>query len=604
MLNTEFYDILDAELTQLVEDNGFLPALKHKNKEQNKPFALLLWFLRLYGRTFRYSQYITEGRGDSSCDIIFDVEDTKKRKVYYVVQAKWNNKRNSNTKIDTKEFKATLDDFRLVFLGRKKETDNENFNEKYSELKHHLAQNGKVKFIYFTLCNTNPEVEDNTAAFEKECSDLQILDINRIKRDYINYRYKQIISDNPLESAYLPNEEIELKIERLDIAKNFIEINRPFISHIFLIRPKVIFELFETYKNKIFFKNVRNPLLNSTVNDNIEATLKDEVPFFWYYNNGITAVTNGIINGGVNNAVTDIITVAGFQVINGAQTVHSVHKSYLDASSFERDTMDRDAFLTLRLLTVNSNDTITRITRFTNSQNPMEGRDFRANDEVQTRLQEESFDTSYWYEKRRGEFSKDIPEGVVVVSNKDLAICHYLFNLDKSQGLSDYIYELPNYTFLTEKEDKRGLYDKIFIENTITFKQMLAAYLFVKIVPDFNPSENDVPTNGILSIIPLARIILEKYLDYMKEPKSMYEYIIDNAEKNTQIFAKIILFTFSLVFDFPNNPDKEDNRLATVFKNLSVYDNIRTRLEKIEMTDEIIQEIEQIDPKNPPHTQG
>lgn len=36
MLNTEFYDILDAELTQLVEENGFRPALKHKMVEQKK----------------------------------------------------------------------------------------------------------------------------------------------------------------------------------------------------------------------------------------------------------------------------------------------------------------------------------------------------------------------------------------------------------------------------------------------------------------------------------------------------------------------------------------------------------------------------------------
>jgi len=94
MLNTEFYDILDAELTQLVEDNGFRPALKHKTVEQNKPYVFLIWFLRIYGHTYRHLPYITDGKGDSSCDIILDIEDVVHGKMYYVAQSKWNNKRN------------------------------------------------------------------------------------------------------------------------------------------------------------------------------------------------------------------------------------------------------------------------------------------------------------------------------------------------------------------------------------------------------------------------------------------------------------------------------------------------------------------------------
>lgn len=464
MLNTEFYDILDAELTQLVEDNGFHPGLKHKGIEKNKPFVLLMWFLKLYGKTLRYSAYITEGKDDSSCDIIFDVEDTKKKKVYYVIQSKWNNKKNVGKQIDAKEFKATLDDFRLVFLGKKGITDNESFNEKYEQLKQHIAQNGEVKFVYFALCNVNPDVIDNARAFESTYSTpLQILDINRIKRDYINFRYKQLILDNPLEGNYLPtNERIELPIERLDIDRNFLEINTLFPSHLFLIRPKTIFELFERYKHKLFFKNVRNPLNNSTVNDNMKDTLKKEMDYFWYYNNGITAATNGIVDSRVNYTA-DSIKVLGFQIINGAQTVHSVYEVYRDATHGERDLLDRTMVLTLRLITINSATALTKITKFTNSHNLLENRDFRANDNVQVHIQETSFDTLYWYEKRRGEFA-NTPEDVIIISNKDAAVCYYYFTMYTAERIFNHYPDKLKYIFLSSEEDEKGFYEKVFDE--------------------------------------------------------------------------------------------------------------------------------------------
>jgi len=592
MLNTEFYDILDAELTQLVEDNGFHPALKHKGIEKNKPFALLLWFLRLYGRTFRYSQYITEGRGDSSCDIIFDVEDAKKRKVYYVVQAKWNNKKNSSKKIDTKEFKATLDDFRLVFLRKKGRTDNENFNEKYQELKQHIAQNGEVKFVYFALCNVNPDVMDNAAAFESTYSTpIQILDINRIKRDYINFQYKQIIFDNPLEGNYLPNSEIvDLPIERLDIDRNFLEINTLYPSHIFLIRPKVIFELFERYKHKLFFKNVRNPLNLSTVNDNMKATLEKEKENFWYYNNGITAITNGIIDNRINYTA-DSIKLDGFQIINGAQTVHAVYEVYRKAPDAERDRLNRVIVLTLRLITTTSDETVTKITKFTNSHNPLEDRDFRVNDEVQVRLQEASFDTLYWYERRRGEFT-NMPKDVTILSNKDGAVCYYYFTLYSAGKIGSFSPDKLEYSFLSFKEDKKGFYEEIFDE-AITFKELLAAYLLTKIAyPDFsvNDEDNDYKQADLM-ILPFTRVILEKYVNALYEGRNLFDFIIESYEKNPTILKKILAYTAKICLEV--NEDFGKN--ITLKEHTSKY---HFKLEAIEMTNEIIQEIEQIDLEN------
>ena len=143
--------------------------------------------------------------------------------------------------------------------------------------------------------------------------------------------------------------------------------------YVLLLRPKTIFDLFNKYKFRLFFKNVRNPLRDSKVNENMEDSLKNEMSFFTYFNNGITAITDDVDQH--INPTAELINVFGFQVINGTQTVYSIYKNYRDNPG-ARDLMDRRILITLRLITINSDELSLRITRFTNSQNPLEERDF------------------------------------------------------------------------------------------------------------------------------------------------------------------------------------------------------------------------------------
>ncbi len=558
MLNTEFYTKLDGELSELIAENSSNAGLKHKNKEQNKPYAFLMWFLKFYGQTQVYSQYITEGNDDASCDIILDVDDVEKGKIFYVIQSKWNNKQNASKQINSTEFKSALDDFKLVLLGEKGKTKNDNFNKKYKELTKHAQQNGTIKFVYFSLCNANPEVDDNIASFEKNyATSVEVLDINRIKRDYIDFHYKKIIPDNPLEQEYSPDEEIRLNIDQLDIKQNYLKINSPFSAYIFLLRPKTIFELFEKYKFKLFFKNVRNPLIHSKVNENIEETLKNEIPYFWYFNNGITALTSGV--DGHINPTAKSIKVSGLQIINGAQTVYSVYKSYRDASAKDRRIMDKEALLTMRLLTVNSKELGLKITRYTNSQNPMEERDFWANDDVQVALQQQSFNTKYWYEKRRGEF-REVPEGITPVSNRDFAMYHLIFNLEKPVEAQQAMRSDKDYFFISRKDDKDGLYEEIFLENPVRFDDMLAAYLFCEAIHANITAEinDEAATTLTFFFFTLAKTLLKKYLFWKYKSKSinLTEFIIEKHSDDNLLFAKVIEFTIQesfLYLDISNN---------------------------------------------------
>ncbi|MDD5272787.1 MAG: AIPR family protein [Methylovulum sp.] len=169
---------------------------------------------------------------------------------------------------------------------------------------------------------------------------------------------------NPLESYQNPEESpITLAI----VQKNGqIKIDRPFEAIMFLLRPQSIYELFATYGFALFYKNVRNPLLQSQFNEDIEKTALENPAYFWYYNNGITAITYALPTIGKK---AESIKLTGLQIINGAQTVYAIYRAYKSASPVKRKQMDSESLVTLRLLKSGGKEFDLNVTHYTNSQN-------------------------------------------------------------------------------------------------------------------------------------------------------------------------------------------------------------------------------------------
>ena len=87
------------------------------------------------------------------------------------------------------------------------------------------------------------------------------------------------------------------------------------------------------------------------------------------------------ITDGTNDSSCDIVFDK-----NGAQTVYSIYSAYKNASRTKRTQMNREALITLRLLKSGGKDFDLNVTRYTNSQNPIQDRDFYANEDIQVEL--------------------------------------------------------------------------------------------------------------------------------------------------------------------------------------------------------------------------
>jgi len=606
MLTKDFYHIIDAELDVLIskyKDDAHIQ--KHQGATpQKKSYALLIWFLDFYGRTSNYSDFITDGENDGSCDIVFDKINNQGNTVFYVVQSKWNQANGAEKETDKDEILKALSDFETILRGEKKNV-NAKLKTKLEQLDLHLKANGEVKFIFLSLSQYKGGADENINAFINNDvkTKFEVIDINRIRVDYIDRKYKKIDPINPLETYQNP-EESPITLEILQKGGS-IKVEKPYEAYVFLVRPKTIWELFKTYNFSLFFKNVRNPLLQSQFNDDIEKTALEEANLFWYYNNGITAITSLLPEIGKK---AEKITITGLQIINGAQTVYSIYRAYENASPTQRLKMDSEAFITFRLLKSGGKSFDLNVTRFTNRQNPVEDRDFCANDEIQVALQNASYQTKVWYEKRRGEF-REIPEEVVEVPNTVFANVYLAYHLqDPVSVIKNFVYLQrtdKNLNFISHKDHKDGLYEKIFNKAT-TYEDMLAAFYVFDIRYDMTPLPyQDTFSSIFYHLLALFKVVFTKYITAEKEvyakgkkdvkPLNVNKQIIELYEKGD---TTILVKTFKFIDDFVNkqikveNDEEKTNELTLKFLfTLSHYQKVCDALENTEISPKDIEEI-------------
>ena len=171
--------------------------------------------------------------------------------------------------------------------------------------------------------------------------------------------------------------------------------------------------------------------------------------------------------------------------------------------------------VTLRLLKSGGKDFDLNVTRYTNSQHPVDDRDFCANDDIQIMLQNASYQTNIWYEKRRDEF-RETPENIEKVSNSAFADTYLAYYLqDPSSVLKNYNQQQQtskDLNFISHKEHKDGFYEKIFNDET-TFENMLCGlYVFDVIHYATILQYEDTFKTGLYHLLALFKVGFTKYL--------------------------------------------------------------------------------------------
>ena len=174
--------------------------------------------------------------------------------------------------------------------------------------------------------------------------------------------------------------------------------------------------LIQRHGERLLERNIRRylGLQGNRVNEAMRDTLKgEENSNFYFYNNGITLTCDKFTYNALQNRDYQV-RVENLQIINGGQTCITIFKTLQEMSESQ---IPVNAYLLVRLyqLPSDNEDLVKRITFATNSQNPVDLRDLRANDDRQRRLETDINQLGFTYRRKRTDSSlkqKDITTGV------------------------------------------------------------------------------------------------------------------------------------------------------------------------------------------------
>ncbi len=174
--------------------------------------------------------------------------------------------------------------------------------------------------------------------------------------------------------------------------------------------------LIEQHGDRLLERNIRRylGLAGNRVNEGIRDTLlkADERPNFYFYNNGITLTCTRFDYNALQQ--TDhLVRIEDLQVINGGQTSHTIAKVMKEIGTADATNLDK-AFVMIRLYQLASDREgfVQNITYATNSQNPVDLRDLKSNDEIQKRLEEDVRNLGFVYRRKRTDSSSSRPEEI------------------------------------------------------------------------------------------------------------------------------------------------------------------------------------------------
>ncbi|MBI5722344.1 MAG: AIPR family protein [Planctomycetes bacterium] len=246
--------------------------------------------------------------------------------------------------------------------------------------------------------------------------------------------------------------------------------------------------LFERHGDRLLERNIRRylGLTGNRVNEAINKTLNDskQQSNFYFYNNGITLICSKFSHNALQGENYQV-KVEALQVINGGQTCKTIQKSLADRLPFP---VTASVLLRLYELPGEEQDLVRSITYATNSQNPVDLRDLRSNDDRQRLLETSISELGYQYRRQRGDFA---------IKSTDIT------SATAAEAVLSVWRKHPNQARFRSREHFGKLYDEIFTSD-LNGAQVVIATLVYRIAEN----KRRRPPNGAPEFLPYASCFL------------------------------------------------------------------------------------------------
>ncbi|NJN88701.1 MAG: abortive phage infection protein, partial [Leptolyngbyaceae cyanobacterium SL_7_1] len=253
---------------------------------------------------------VTDSFNDNGIDAIFY---NRNEKILYIVQAKW--KQDGSGSIELGDTLKYLEGFKDL-LNLDKDKFGDKVKALFSTIEEALDDVGTrfmLVIVYSGKQDLSVDVKARVETRIKELNDISEVVTLRVLKQSNLYNYiVQGMQGQPID---------------VDLALfEWGQCQEPYQAFYGRVSALDIAELWSTYYPHLFDPNIRMFLGETDVNQTLIDTLRHEPEKFWYFNNGITALSSSIKKKSIGGSSrqTGYFECKDFRIVNGAQTAGAI----------------------------------------------------------------------------------------------------------------------------------------------------------------------------------------------------------------------------------------------------------------------------------------
>lgn len=515
-----------------------------KNKYYSRSIAALAITMRCGIDFDSATQTITDGFHDMGIDAVYN--DTSQKKLI-LVQSKW--RKTGNGSISQEESNAFMSGIKRII-----NFDFDGCNAKLKAKQQDIASAIKDMDyqIEMIFCHTGSQ---NISEYAFRPIEELLRQVNEDDSTellgFIEIKLQEIYE-------YLANGQNNDDIVLDDVLlNNWGVVETPYKAYYGTIPVAAIGEWFRQYGNRLFAKNIRYYKGSTEVNNGIKEVLKNEPEKFFYYNNGIKILCKRITKKAAysTNRNTGLFVLEGVSLVNGAQTTGTIGSVYIESPELLSSAC---VYIQVIDLGESNEEQATQITKLSNTQNKIEGKDFASLDPNQERLRMElSFGGIQYLYKTGAKI--DLPEQQISLDETIVAQACSVSDLAITALVK------RNIGALTENIEKSP-YKLLFNSSTNSFSLYNNVQVYREVEHCISQYEPTATGRKRLVLVHGNRYLLHKILGRIQETEGYNGRYFDFAEI-TPIVQKIFVGVWESVYDSMEKHFPESYP-AHIFKNV------------------------------------
>lgn len=382
--------IIDQRIRKIVQDKPeWFTESNDENYKISKSFVLLTVSTYLNIELTEAFSMITDGGDDAGIDAIYIGDTNDLELPVTIFQGKYVFNLDKESNYPANSVLRVINSIGSIFDPSKEVQLNPKLKPQIEEIRS-LISDGYIPVVKIVLFNNglkwNDEGEQHivNAGFPKD----------QVEFEYINH---QNVVDFIQSSKEI---KVSMRLTGESVVESF-NFKRVLIGK---VNVAEIAKLFQAHGDGLLEKNIRRYLgLNrNRANEAIQETLLGEKKDnFYFKNNGITMICKKFSYNALQEKNWDIIA-EDIQIINGGQTCKTIQHTVNDnpAKDFSQ------VFVLVRLYELSDSNEdnenlVNEITLATNSQNPVDLSDLRANDSIQRTLETDIKELGYNYRRKK-----------------------------------------------------------------------------------------------------------------------------------------------------------------------------------------------------------